>query len=280
MIKRILQHPVFKVVLSTVVLILSITLFKEVITKPVLSFFGTPEYLKRIIGSSVSLIVMLVTYYFLLTKYIKRPFNEFPLNKAFSELGGGLLMGFSAIGLVIFILFTLGFYQITGSNDFYAFIPSITYIMGGAMLEEIIFRGLLFKTLESLKGTIFAVIVSAIVFQLPHFMNPHEAFLPALLGFLFGILHALIYAYTKNLWLPFAFHMGWNIAQPFFGSTLSGINGFQNLFLAEIEGPQLLTGSKFGVEDSLLTMLILTILSLFFYSGLRKKGAIVPYLKS
>ena len=221
MIKRILQHPVFKVVLSTVAIILSIALFKEIITKPVLSFFGTPEHLKRIIWSSVSLIVMLVTYYFLLTKYMKRPFNEFPFNKVFSELGGGLLLGFSAIGLVIFTLFVLGFYQITGSNEFYAFVPSITYIMGGVMLEEIIFRGLLFKTLESMKGTIFAVFISAVVFQLPHFMNPHEAFLPALLGFLFGILHALMYAYTKNLWLPFAFHMGWNIAQPFFGSTLS-----------------------------------------------------------
>lgn len=279
MIKKIIEHPIIKVVISSVVIILSVALFKEAISKPALAFLGTPEHLNRIIGSSISLIVMLAAYYLLIRFYLKRPFNDFPKNKVIPELGGGILMGFSAIGIVILALFLLGYYQVTGSNNFYSFVPTITYIIGGVMLEEIIFRGLLFKALETIKGTIFAVIISSIIFQIPHFMNPHEAFLPALLGFLFGVLHALIYANTKNLWLPIAFHMGWNIAQPFFGTTLSGIDGFNNLLIARTEGPQLITGSAFGIEDSLLSLMVLVSLSFHYYMKLKRRGAIIRYRK-
>ena len=148
-------------------------------------------------------------------------------------------------------------------------------VAGGVMIEEIVFRGMLFKTLEGMTGTNLALFASAIVFQIPHFWNPHEAFLPALLGFIFGLVTGCMYAATKRLWVPFAFHFGWNIAQPFFGTTLSGISGFSVLYQTKIQGPELLTGSAFGVEDSLLALIGLTFLFIYYYSQMRKKGLIV-----
>jgi hypothetical protein len=64
------------------------------------------------------------------------------------------------------------------------------------------------------------------------------------------------------VWLPFAFHLGWNLAQPFYGSNLSGHNDAGFVINAKFEGPQLLTGTAFGIEDSVLSLLILVAISI------------------
>ncbi len=111
------------------------------------------------------------------------------------------------------------------------------------------------------------------VFQLPHFMNPNEYFLPAILGVLFGLVTAVMYASTRRLWLPFTFHFTWNLAQPFFGTSLSGIDEFPTMINARMEGPELLTGSAFGIEDSLLSFGVLVVLFGVFYGIGRKRNA-------
>ena len=139
-------------------------------------------------------------------------------------------------------------------------------------MEELVFRGLVYRIIEDWKGSGIALIVSSIIFQLPHFTNPNEALLPAILGILFGLATAVMYAYTRRLWLPFAFHFGWNIAQPALGTTLSGIGDFDLLVDAKLNGPELLTGSAFGIEDSLMSMLVLVILFWIFYQKIIKAG--------
>lgn len=269
---KILFHPVIRIILSILAVICMTALVKEFITKPFFMAISPTEELAKVIVPILSSFLMVGVFYVLTKYYEKSPFPDFAIKYGLKETFGGFLLGFGVISLVVGILYLLNFFEIMGRNSWISFLPTVSFILGAAILEEIIFRGIVFKVLEKWKGTTIALFVSAIIFQLPHFMNPHEAFLPALLGFIFGLLHALMYADTRRLWLPFAFHAGWNLAQPFFGTTLSGIDGFRNLYHSNMHGPELLTGSAFGVEDSLLSMLVLLSLSGIYFVRIKKKG--------
>lgn len=269
---KILFHPIVRIILSILALIFLTALVKEFLTKPFFTAIHPTDELAKIIVPLLSTLLMVGVYYLLTKHYEKSLFTDFASKYALKETLGGFLLGFGVISIVVGILYLFSFYEITDYNSFRSFLPTISFIIGAAMLEEIVFRGIVFKVLEKWKGTALALIVSAIIFQLPHFMNPHEAFLPAVLGVLFGLFHGLMYIDSRRLWLPVAFHAGWNLAQPFFGTTLSGIDGFGNFYFSEMAGPELLTGSAFGVEDSLLSMFGLLILSVIYFVRIKKKG--------
>lgn len=277
--RKALLHPIVKILLSTVFLIGSLGLIKSFITKPLFTRLIANEAGIKMVTALVSVGLLIGIYYLLQRFYLKGERQEFKRASFLPQGLGGLALGLGVISLVIFCLYLLGFYHILGQNAWIVFLPDATVILGAALLEELIFRGFIFRQLEKWQGTMLALVVSSLVFQLPHFMNPHESLLPALLGVLFGAVHALMYAYTRQLWLPVAFHFGWNLAQPFFGTTLSGIDSFQPFFLAEMDGPTLLTGSAFGVEDSLLSFLMLVILGWLYYRGVRSKGFWVNRVK-
>lgn len=268
---KVFFHPITRIVLGTLAILVVTGVVSKLITKPILTALIPSLEIGSTIGALISTLVMVTTYLFLMKYYEKRGWSEFSIRAMFGESGGGFLLGFGVISLEVLVLYLLGHYEIIETHSFGSFLPNITMIFGAAMLEELIFRGLLFRILDDWKGLTVALIVSSVLFQLPHFMNPNEYYLPALLGVLFGLVTAILYAYTRRLWLPFAFHFGWNLAQPTFGTNLSGIDEFPVLFEARMEGPELLTGSAFGIEDSILSLVVLVGLFTWFYvRGIRK----------
>ena len=269
---RIFFHPITKILLGSLAIVLMTFLVKALLVKPLLTLLVPSEIWAKTIGALTSTGTMIGTYVLLMKFYEKRRITEFSKKGAFGGLVGGFLLGFGVITAEVGILYLLGYYEVIQVNEFLDFLPNITFIIGGAMLEELVFRGLAFRILRKWKGLTVAVIVSAILFQLPHFMNPHESFLPATLGIIFGVAHALMYVYSRGIWLPFAFHVGWNLAQPAWGTTLSGIDEFPLLVQSQMNGPELITGSAFGIEDSLLSMATLVILSIVLYLQSAKRG--------
>jgi membrane protease YdiL (CAAX protease family) len=258
------------ILLSTLAIILSVTLMKEMITKPILQHMFTSEIPIKTITALISGAVMIGVYLILVKHLEKGTCYEFELKKAPKELFRGLVLGLSSIGSVILTSYLLGYYQFIKFESVYAFLPTFVFIIGAAILEEIIFRGLVFRKIKEWKGPVVALFMSSIIFQLPHFMNDHTGILPAILGVLLGIVVALMYADTNRLWLPIAFHFGWNIMQPAFGTTLSGVSEFTTLSQAKLIGPELLIGSKFGIEVSLLSFIVLIGLGLFYVIKLQK----------
>ncbi len=122
-----------------------------------------------------------------------------------------------------------------------------------AVGEELLFRLILFRLLEEALGTALAALVSAALFGLAHAGNPGAN--PESLAFLafgFGILAALSYAATRNVWAPVGLHMGWNFAEGcLFGLANSGQEEPVRMVHTTLSGPALLTGGAFGPEGSL-----------------------------
>jgi membrane protease YdiL (CAAX protease family) len=85
----------------------------------------------------------------------------------------------------------------------------------------------------------------------------------------------MLFIYTKRIWFPFFFHLGWNFAQPFYGSNLTGLDNMGSIIQSKWSGSELLTGGAVGIEDSIFTTFFLLAIGVILYILARKEGKII-----
>jgi len=187
----------------------------------------------------------------------------------------GLLVG----GIILALLIS-GSISFTVLNPVtIVFKPLILFILL-ALREEIIFRGILYRITEQSLGTWIALIISALLFGIVHITNDHADFLGILSAALAGVMLGVLYTISGRLWYPLAIHVGWNFFQYFFGLPVSGLDNFEYFKDASREGPEWLIGGGFGIENSLLTILMILGLSAFLIYRIRITGKFVkPFWK-
>jgi len=174
-----------------------------------------------------------------------------------------LLVGFGlgAILVVAIIggIFALGGYRVQSV----AFDPGVfsylIFFLVVAVLEEVVFRGFVFSTLEKGIGTTGGVIVASLVFGFAHMINPanglplfDKAFACLVLSFESGLPLNLAFLVSRNLWFPIGIHWAWNFFEgPVFGAYVSGHDLGTALVRSRLEPGFLLGGGLFGPESSL-----------------------------
>ncbi len=273
--RTVLNHPIIKIVLGAAICFLLFIVAQNFIIKPFLLYLIPSEEIAKTIANYISSIVLLLSYFFLFRTYEQRKVPELSLKHLPKEFFGGLFFGFLVISLIILLLYLLGYYSILNISNYQYFLKPLSILVGAALIEEIFFRGILYRVLEEWKGTFIALFITAFLFELPHTFNENATFLSFLLGVVFGLSHGLMFTYTKRIWLPFAFHLGWNLAQPFYGSNLSGLEDMGLVINAKFEGPKIFIGSNYGIEDSIFSLLLLGIICLFFLYLSIKNGKII-----
>jgi hypothetical protein len=143
-----------------------------------------------------------------------------------------------------------------------------------ALIEDLFHRGLLLRELENWLGTHTAIVL-VMLLETIHIFNPNANVLSFFVSLCWGFTMSMLFVYTKRIWLPFFFHLGWNFAQPFFGSNLTGLNNLGTIIQAKFEGPELLTGGKVGIENSIINIILLISIGVYFYYRARKEGKII-----
>jgi hypothetical protein len=86
------------------------------------------------------------------------------------------------------------------------------------------------------------------------------------------------YMLTRSLWLPMGIHAAWNFTQgEVFDIPVSGTK-VHGLVQAKLTGPPLLTGNGFGLEASLIAMVIATLFGIFLlWLAIRKGELMQPW---
>ena len=125
-----------------------------------------------------------------------------------------------------------------------------------ALQEEIVFRGYLFQRVRAWNRVV-AVVGSAIVFALLHGGNRGISPIAIANLALAGLMLALAYERYERLWFPIGIHVAWNVASgPILGYDVSGYIPSQTLLRTIGDGNPLLTGGVFGVEGSVITLVV------------------------
>lgn len=137
----------------------------------------------------------------------------------------------------------------------------VVLLLGGALLEELAFRGYPFQRLVEAIRPVGAILVLSIFFGAVHLQNPNAQGVFSLAFFntiLVGVLFAYAYLRTRTLWLPIGMHFGWNFfLGVVYGLPVSGLRDFSIVVRSTAHGSRLLTGGAYGIEASLPGTLVL-----------------------
>jgi uncharacterized protein len=197
--------------------------------------------------------------------------------RALPELGKGMAAGAALFFLVAAIAAAAGVYRIAGLGDAANIVlPLISASMMPAIMEELLFRGILFRWLEEFSGSWAALIVTSALFGLAHSQNPgatlFSTFAIAVEG---GLLLSGAYMLTRSLWMPIGLHAAWNFTQgPVLGVPVSG-NPVHGLIRAKLEGPAILSGGTFGLEASIIAIAVCTTAGIWFLCLAVRRGEVM-----
>lgn len=270
--RRILRAPIARILVLGFILLMMMGLNTDVMT----SHAGEPfKSVQHIVALAIAGFAVYRAY----ARFIEqRPVSELALSGMGRELGIGLVVGAGLYAACELILMVLGIYRVNGLNSVSLMVPAIAMALSSGVFEELLFRGVLFRSVETWLGSWAALAISSLVFGLTHLMNPEGTLEGALfIAVEAGILLAAAYMLTRRLWLSIGFHVAWNYTQSaIFSSIVSGTEASQGLIRSTVNGPDFLTGGNFGVESSVIALLLCTTTGVVISIMAAKQGKIIP----
>jgi len=200
----------------------------------------------------------------------KRSPFELSLAGALKEIGSGFLLGASVIGATVAVLAVLGAYQVDGLNLEATWTRYLAGFLAVAIIEEMIFRVLLFRLLEKSLGSVLAIVLSTAVFGLAHLFNPNASWISTMSLTLSSVMLVAGFLLTRRLWLCMGLHWSWNLSQALCSLPVSG-SETTGLLVGHTSGPAWLAGGEFGIEASLVTLVfsVITASTLLYLASRR-----------
>lgn len=229
------------------------------------------------VHAAISIALVLAVYKLAIARLGENPRDDLRGRDALKNLGLGLLIGTLLFSVVVGIAAAFGVYRITGSGDTSMLLLQL--ISAGVMpgfMEELAVRGIIFRWLEEFAGSWAALGITSALFGLMHIFNPNATWFSSFaIAVEAGILLGGAYMLTRSLWLPMGLHAAWNITQgAVFDVPVSG-NEVHGLVVAKLSGPMLLSGGGFGLEASVIALVIATAAGVWFVCAAARRGEIV-----
>ncbi|MCM3001424.1 lysostaphin resistance A-like protein [Paenibacillus cellulositrophicus] len=212
----------------------------------------------------------LLVYKLTLTYLARRPTPEISRKRAGIEIVLGMLTGTIFIAGSACMIIALGGYSFqwaSSADTSSVLIASIESALGGAIVEELIFRGLMLQAIDKLGGKPLALAVTSLFFGVAHLGNPGatlwSGFAIALEA---GVLLGSAFLWRRNLWFAIGLHFAWNAIEGLLGIPVSG-HPATGLFTVKVHGAALLTGGNFGLETSIVPVVISLLISIPMLMG-------------
>jgi membrane protease YdiL (CAAX protease family) len=224
-------------------------------------------------------ILSILLFYWLFSKFVARePMQVFGRERWPGELLAGVAIGVGLFSITVALAAILGLYHVDGWGDdwtIWAELTTAALIPG--FTEELLFRGILFRYIERAAGSWTALALTSIFFGAAHLWNPGATFFSSFaIAVEAGILLGAIYMITRRLWAAMGFHAAWNFTQGWiFGLPVSGSPGGNGLVHGRLSGPEILTGGAFGLEASILALLVATSVGLALLVVAHRRGRFI-----
>jgi membrane protease YdiL (CAAX protease family) len=149
-------------------------------------------------------------------------------------------------------------YNYFNTDIIYLFISFLLF----AFLEEVVFRGVLLKDYLNESGQKYAIFISSLFFSLAHIGNNSFGVIPFTIIFISGLILSEIYIYS-SLFTVSIVHALWNISSSvIIGGYVSGFKVKYSLFNYYHTNNNIINGGKFGIEGSVITLILLALIYL------------------
>jgi membrane protease YdiL (CAAX protease family) len=248
---RLLAYPVVRIVLGIAAVMLPITLTMALI------HFIVPTPFRVVWPMPLAAVLSFLSYRYFTTVIEKRQAAELALNGAARETGMGVGIG-AAVGLIVGgVLAVTGSFIVTGSSTSWEILlKCLPEQIMVATFEELMFRAVIFRIAEQRWGARTALAVSFVLFAVAHLQNDSIGILAVITTGVVSLTLCAAYMLTRRVWLPIGIHFGWNfLYDGFFAVPVSG-HAARGWLQVSLPGPEWLTGGAYGVEGSVLTLLV------------------------
>jgi len=229
------------------------------------------------VKGAIAIALMLAVYKLVIVRLGERPRDDLPIAAAPRGLALGVLTGFLLFCALVGIAALFDVYNIVGPGDTRELVKDlIGMTILAAFMEELLFRGILFRWIEAFAGSWAALVVTSALFGLAHIFNANATWMSSLAIMVeAGALLGGAYMLSRNLWVPMGLHAAWNFTQGFlFDVPVSG-NDMHGLVQAKLSGPVLLSGGPFGLEASMIAVVLSIPLGAFLILLAARRGHIV-----
>jgi len=229
------------------------------------------------VKGAIAIALMLAVYKLVIVRLGERPRDDLPIAAAPRGLALGVLTGFLLFCGLVGIAALFDVYNIVGPGDTRELVKDlIGMTVLAAFMEELLFRGILFRWIEAFAGSWAALVVTSALFGLAHIFNANATWTSSLAIMVeAGALLGGAYMLARNLWVPMGLHAAWNFTQGFlFDVPVSG-NDMHGLVQAKLSGPVLLSGGPFGLEASMIGVVLSIPLGAFLILLAARRGHIV-----
>lgn len=199
-------------------------------------------------------------------------------NNIKTTLIGGLALGFGLNLIIALVAIASGAIKIhyvgLGLGTFLLLFISVL-IQSSA--EELVARVFIYQRLRKdfPKWPVIAILGNGVFFFVIHLGNPGITLTSMLLMVLVSIMYSLVVYYFDSIWVPIVAHTTWNFTQNIIlGLPNSGIVFPISMFTLDASRNNFAFDSTFGIEGSILALVLNAIVCIGLYWFGRKKGSL------
>lgn len=210
----------------------------------------------------------------------KKPLSMIGLNKGFGSYFIGVGISVLLLALTIVGIMLIGKIKYQGIFDNINISMLLLFVGGfvvqGAM-EEVFCRGFLLHTLKEKVTLPLAVLISTVVFILPHWSSLFSGeIIYGVIGIinltLISIVFSLLTIKQKGIWAACGLHSFWNaILYSVLGLNLSGNDEMSTaVFNMQSVGENVWNGGVYGIEASIITTVVLAVFAAILWMCIKK----------
>ncbi|MFJ7496091.1 lysostaphin resistance A-like protein [Streptomyces sp. NPDC097727] len=191
-------------------------------------------------------------------------------------LGSGIGLGFILVSVLLISAF--GGYSFSWAGGAFVSVvwSAVVVQIGAAVTEELMFRGLALQALEHRWGSRAALAITGLFFGLAHLFAPGAGvWSAAAIALEAGVMLGAAFLWRRNIWFVAGLHFAWNTAEQLLGIPVSGHTP-EGLFRVDAHGSALLTGGNFGLETSIVPVLVGLLITVPMFVLARRSGGLLP----
>lgn len=274
--KRVLQFPLVALVLAVLLMVVvqALAAGASYLIGAGEDALATPA---DIVFALAATALMVLAYKLVVVRMGEQPRDDLPFDARARDAASGFVQGALVFSMIVGIAALLGAYQVIGlspAEDWLAILVT-TGLMAG-VTEEILLRGIVFRWLEELGGSWVALALSALLFGFLHAPNPNATLISSLsIAVAAGVLLGGAYMLTRNLWLAVGLHAGWNVTQGLvWDAPVSGF-ALDGWVESRLVGDPILSGGAFGLEASVITMVVATAYGVWLIVRAARRGNVM-----